>query len=84
MFVTPSMLAELINAKVFGRHDYSSVEVLMTGGSKPSKMVLEETQKALPQAIITNGFGKKNISLLQLDRIKVAMYQLNIFGNVQV
>ncbi|OXU31486.1 hypothetical protein TSAR_017010 [Trichomalopsis sarcophagae] len=57
MFVTPSMLAEMVNAKVFSRYDYSSVEVLMTGGSKASKTILEEIHKALPKTIVSNGFG---------------------------
>lgn len=78
MFITPSMLAELAMSKVFNRHDYGSVEVLMSGGSKPSKTMLEETQKALPQAIVSNGFGKE-ISFLQSDKMEGVVYQLNIW-----
>lgn len=58
VFFTPSMLTRLCKAKVYARHDYSSLETFVTGGSKSSKAVLEETRKALPHTLVSNSYGE--------------------------
>ena len=56
--LSPSMVTQMCKAKIFSKYDFSSLECLMTGGSKTAKMTLEEAQRFLPHVKICNAYGK--------------------------
>ncbi|XP_058802807.1 uncharacterized protein LOC131670845 [Phymastichus coffea] len=72
---TPSVLIQCCKAKVFARYDYSSLEILCTGGSKLGETILEEAQRALPHCFVKNGYGMTELSGLAVlqthDRKKI-------------
>lgn len=56
-FFFPSVVTRLHKEKAYSRYDFSSLETLVIGGSKPNEVVLSETHKALPHTLVTNSFG---------------------------
>ncbi|XP_014211352.1 4-coumarate--CoA ligase 1-like [Copidosoma floridanum] len=56
-FLSPSALTQLYKNKLIDQYNYASLEVLATGGSKPSKVVLDYCRRALPHTLVTNTFG---------------------------
>lgn len=58
-FLTPSMLTQMCKANIFTQYDFASLDVVMTGGFKPSKEILKQAREALSRALVTNAYGKQ-------------------------
>ena len=51
------MLSQMLLDKTFEHYNVSSLKKVFFGGSKPSKLVIEKTKKALPNAFVSNAYG---------------------------
>ncbi|XP_013184243.2 luciferin 4-monooxygenase [Amyelois transitella] len=60
--MSPTLLASWINPATRDRCDFSSFEVIYTGGSAVHQELLEEAKKAMPETEICNVYGMSELS----------------------
>ena len=68
-FLTPPAIAYYIKSDILTskKYDLSSLKIVMTGGSKVPKEVVNEFKKQLPHVLFCSGYGTNKLFLILLS-----------------
>ncbi|KAJ8681812.1 hypothetical protein QAD02_017604 [Eretmocerus hayati] len=57
IFISPPVVSLLSKSKVFTRYKCESLKLLMTGGERMTREILQDLQNSLPHALVINSYG---------------------------